>query len=99
MAPWRIVDLSDWLFEEFRVSVSKQTLSRRLRAIVYRKAMTKLWTICAAALTVALLSVGGAQAGMTPAAPGAGSDLLWADCAVGFHLGPAGACIRRHAEA
>jgi len=23
---WRIVDLSYWLFEEFRVSVSKQTL-------------------------------------------------------------------------
>ena len=34
---WRIVDLSYWLFEEFRVSVSKQTLSRQLRAMGYRK--------------------------------------------------------------
>ena len=34
---WRIVDLCYWLFEEFRVSVSKQTLSRRLRAMGYRK--------------------------------------------------------------
>jgi transposase len=34
---WRIVDLGYWLFEEFRVSVSKQTLSRQLRAMGYRK--------------------------------------------------------------
>ena len=34
---WRIVDLCYWLFEEFRVSVSKQTLSRQLRAMGYRK--------------------------------------------------------------
>jgi transposase len=34
---WRIIDLSYWLFEEFRVSVSKQTLSRQLRAMGYRK--------------------------------------------------------------
>ena len=34
---WRIVDLCHWLFEEFRVSVSKQTLSRQLRAMGYRK--------------------------------------------------------------
>jgi transposase len=34
---WRIVDLCYWLFEEFRVSVSKQTLSRQLRAMDYRK--------------------------------------------------------------
>jgi transposase len=37
VARWRIVDLSCWLFEEFRVSVSKQTLSRQLRAMGYRK--------------------------------------------------------------
>ena len=37
VARWRIVDLCDWLFEEFRVSVSKQTLSRHLRAMGYRK--------------------------------------------------------------
>jgi transposase len=34
---WRIVDLCQWLFEEFRISVSKQTLSRQLRAMGYRK--------------------------------------------------------------
>jgi transposase len=34
---WRIVDLCYWLFEEFRISVSKQTLSRQLRAMGYRK--------------------------------------------------------------
>ena len=34
---WRIVDLCQWFFEEFRVIVSKQTLSRELRALGYRK--------------------------------------------------------------
>ena len=34
---WRRVDLCQWLFEEFRISVSKQTLSRQLRAMGYRK--------------------------------------------------------------
>ena len=56
--------------------------------------MMKTWMTCsAAALTFAFLSVGGAQAGMTPVAPGAASTVQLADCAVGFHLGPAGACI------
>jgi transposase len=30
---WRIVDLMQWLWEEFRLSVSKQTMSRELRAL------------------------------------------------------------------
>jgi len=34
---WRIADLLHWLWEEFRVSVSKQTLSRELRALGLRK--------------------------------------------------------------
>jgi len=34
---WRIVDLCQWLFEEFRVIVSEQTLSRELRKMDYRK--------------------------------------------------------------
>ena len=34
---WRIVDLGQWIFEEFRVVVAKQTLSRELRAMGYRK--------------------------------------------------------------
>ena len=34
---WRLVDLMQWLWEEFRLSISKQTLSRELRALGYRK--------------------------------------------------------------
>jgi transposase len=34
---WRIIDLCQWVWEEFKVSVSKQTLSRELRAMGYRK--------------------------------------------------------------
>jgi transposase len=34
---WRLVDLILWLWEEFRLSISKQTLSRELRAMGYRK--------------------------------------------------------------
>jgi transposase len=34
---WRIVDLCQWIFEEFRVTIAKQTLSRELRAMGYRK--------------------------------------------------------------
>jgi transposase len=39
---WRIVDLCQWLFEEFRVTVSKQTLSRELRDMGYRKLDTSI---------------------------------------------------------
>ena len=34
---WRIIDLCQWLWEEFRVTVSKPTLSRELRAMGWRK--------------------------------------------------------------
>ena len=34
---WRLIDLCQWLWEEFRVSVAKQTLSRELRAMGWRK--------------------------------------------------------------
>ena len=34
---WRIVDLCQWIYGEFRVVVAKQTLSRELRAMGYRK--------------------------------------------------------------
>ena len=34
---WRVVDLCQWVWEEFRVIVAKQTLSRELRAMGYRK--------------------------------------------------------------
>jgi transposase len=34
---WRLVDLAQWVFEEFRIAISKQTLSRELRALGFRK--------------------------------------------------------------
>ena len=34
---WRLVDLCQWIWEEFRVAIAKQTLSRELRALGYRK--------------------------------------------------------------
>src|SRR3954469_14178290 len=37
VARWRLVDLIAWLWEEFRISIAKQTLSRELRAMNYRK--------------------------------------------------------------
>jgi putative transposase len=33
----RIVDLCQWMWEEFRVVIARQTLSRELRALGYRK--------------------------------------------------------------
>ena len=34
---WRLIDLIAWVWEEFGLSISKQTLSRELRALGYRK--------------------------------------------------------------
>ena len=34
---WRLSDLSQWLMEKYRTSVSEQTLSRYLRTMGYRK--------------------------------------------------------------
>lgn len=34
---WRLIDLCQWLRDEFRLSVAKPTLSRELRAMGYRK--------------------------------------------------------------
>jgi transposase len=34
---WRIIDLCQWVWDEFHISISKQTLSRELRAMGYRK--------------------------------------------------------------
>jgi transposase len=34
---WRLIDLAQWIFEEFRITIAKQTLSRELRALGYRK--------------------------------------------------------------
>src|SRR5512144_41216 len=34
---WRLVDLARWVFEEFRIPISQQTLSRTLRAMGDRK--------------------------------------------------------------
>ena len=34
---WRLIDLVQWVFDEFRLSISQQTLSRELRGLGYRK--------------------------------------------------------------
>src|SRR5271167_433717 len=34
---WRIIDLCQWVWDEFEVSVSPQTMSRELRGMGYRK--------------------------------------------------------------
>ena len=34
---WRLIDLAQWIFEEFRIAIAKQTLSRELRTMGYRK--------------------------------------------------------------
>jgi transposase len=33
---WRLIDLARWVWDEFRISISKQTLSRELRALGLR---------------------------------------------------------------
>ena len=34
---WRLIDLAQWIFEDFRITIAKQTLSRELRSMGYRK--------------------------------------------------------------
>ncbi len=34
---WRLIDLAQWVWDVFAISISKQTLSRELRALGYRK--------------------------------------------------------------
>jgi len=34
---WRLADLAQWIWEAFRIATSKQTLSRELRRLGYRK--------------------------------------------------------------
>jgi hypothetical protein len=34
---WRLIDLAQWSFEQYRICVTKQILSRELRAMGYRK--------------------------------------------------------------
>jgi transposase len=34
---WRVIDLCQWIWEEFRVPIARQTLSRELRKMGYRK--------------------------------------------------------------
>lgn len=47
----------------------------------------------AAAALGSLLSIASAQAAMAPAIPRENPGVQSVDCAVGFHIGPAGACI------
>ena len=37
MRRWRQIDLCQWLWEEFRVPVARQTLGRELHAMGFRK--------------------------------------------------------------
>jgi hypothetical protein len=30
---WRLIDLSQWIYQAFRIAVAKQTLSREIRAM------------------------------------------------------------------
>jgi hypothetical protein len=39
---WRIVDLCQWIWEEFRAVVFKQTMSRELRALNYALCASRL---------------------------------------------------------
>jgi len=34
---WRLIDLAQWVFDTFAIAISKQTLSRELRALGFRK--------------------------------------------------------------
>ena len=34
---WRLIDLVQWVWDEFAIRISKQTLSRELHALGYRK--------------------------------------------------------------
>jgi transposase len=34
---WRLIDLAQWVFDEFAIAISKQTLSRELRRLGFRK--------------------------------------------------------------
>jgi transposase len=34
---WRLIDLAQWMFDQFAISISKQTLSRELRTLGFRK--------------------------------------------------------------
>jgi len=47
----------------------------------------------ASAAVASLISIGSAQAAMAPAIPHGAPGVQSVDCAVGFHIGPAGACI------
>ena len=55
--------------------------------------MLKLMSCGAAIAFAASISVGPTQAAMYPISPSSGPQAIPVDCAVGFHIGPAGACV------
>ena len=55
--------------------------------------MLKLMSCAAAIAFAASISAGPSQAAMYPTTPSAAPQVVNVDCAVGFHIGPAGACI------
>ena len=34
---WRLIDLAQWVWDEFKITIAKQTLSRELRAMGFRR--------------------------------------------------------------
>ena len=34
---WRLIDLAQWIWDEFKITIAKQTLSRELRAMDFRR--------------------------------------------------------------
>jgi hypothetical protein len=54
---------------------------------------TRISSSAAAIAVTAFLSIGAAQAAMSPASPGRASNVVPVDCAVGFHIGPLGTCV------
>lgn len=53
----------------------------------------KIAGCAAAAIVASLVPMGASQAAMRPAVYFQATNVQHVDCAVGFHIGPAGACI------
>ena len=70
---WRIVDLCQWLWEEFRVTVAKPTLSRELRAMGWRKLSARPRHHAQAEGAIDLFKTPSPPSGSCKAAPALGS--------------------------
>ena len=45
---WRLIDLAQWIFEEFRITIAKQTLSRELTSHGLSQALSPPTPLCSA---------------------------------------------------